>query len=101
MNHSPGESRPSKQGKQQQLSIEVLVILIYKILLNCHHRSKYTQWTRIDCRYQRGNQKLLIKEGHKIQWPREKGQKDKQWSTTHYTENLALSYMKLTGVPEV
>jgi len=22
-----------------------------------------------------------------MQWPKEKGQKDKQWSTKHYTEN--------------
>ena len=32
-------------------------------------------------RYQRGNKK--IEEGHAIQWPKEKGQKDKQRSTKH------------------
>ena len=34
-------------------------------------------------RYQRGNQNLYIKEGQTIQWPKEKGQKDKQRSTKH------------------
>jgi hypothetical protein len=39
-------------------------------------------------RYQRGNhdQKPLI-EGQTLQWSYEKGQKDKIWSTKHYTEN--------------
>ena len=34
-----------------------------------------------------GNQKLKIKEGQTIQWLKDKGQKDKQRSTKHYTEN--------------
>ena len=33
----------------------------------------------------RGNQNPYI-EGHTTQWPKEKGQKDKQQSTKHYTE---------------
>ena len=33
------------------------------------------------------NQKPSIEEGHTIQWPKEKVQKDKQRSTKHYTEN--------------
>ena len=34
---------------------------------------------------QRGYQKSYIEEGQIIQWPNEKGQKDKQRSTKHYT----------------
>ena len=40
-------------------------------------------------KYQRGNQNLWIKEGQTIQWPKEKIQRDKQWSTKHYTERLS------------
>jgi len=36
-------------------------------------------------RYQRGNQKPYIEEEQTTQWPKEKGQKDKQRSTKHYT----------------
>jgi hypothetical protein len=32
-----------------------------------------------------------MEEGQKIQWQKEKGQKDKQRSTKNYTENSALS----------
>ena len=42
-------------------------------------------------RYQRGNQKLQIEEVQTIQWPKEKGQKEKQLSTKHYTENKRLN----------
>jgi hypothetical protein len=28
-----------------------------------------------------------IDEGQTIQWPKEKGQKNKQWPANHYTEN--------------
>ena len=35
----------------------------------------------------RDNQKLYIDEGQTMQWPNEKGQNDKQWSTKKYTEN--------------
>jgi hypothetical protein len=28
-----------------------------------------------------------IEEGQAMQWPSEKGQNDKQWSTKNYTEN--------------
>jgi hypothetical protein len=41
--------------------------------------------------YQRGNQNPYIEEGQTTQWPKEKGQKDKQRSTKHYTENLRSS----------
>ena len=34
-----------------------------------------------------GNQKPQIGEGQTTQWPKEKGQRDKQWSTKHYTKN--------------
>ena len=34
-------------------------------------------------RYQRGNQNPYIEEEPKTQWPKEKVQKDKQWSTKH------------------
>ena len=33
--------------------------------------------------YQSGNQNLYMKEEQKIQWPKEKVQKDKQQSTIH------------------
>ena len=35
------------------------------------------------CRYQRGNQNPSIEEGQTTQWPKEKGQMDKQRSTKH------------------
>ena len=34
-------------------------------------------------RYQRGNQNLYIEEEQTTQWPKEKVQKDTQWSTKH------------------
>ena len=34
-------------------------------------------------RYQKGNQKPYIEEEQTTQWPKEKEQKDKQWSTKH------------------
>jgi hypothetical protein len=34
-------------------------------------------------RYQRGNQKPEFEEGQTTQWPKEEGQKDKQWSIKH------------------
>jgi hypothetical protein len=34
-------------------------------------------------RYQRGNQNSYIEEEQTTQWPKEKGQNDKQWSTKH------------------
>ena len=34
-------------------------------------------------RYQRGNQNPYIKKEQTTQWPREKVEKDKQWSTKH------------------
>ena len=34
-------------------------------------------------RYQRGNQNQYIEEEQTTQWPKEKEQKDKQWSTKH------------------
>ena len=41
-------------------------------------------------RYQSGNQNLYIEEEQPTQWPKEKGQKDKQWSTkhTHKTKDI-------------
>jgi len=30
---------------------------------------------------------MYIKEQQTLQWPKEKGQKNKQWSTKYYTEN--------------
>jgi hypothetical protein len=37
-------------------------------------------------RYQWGNHKSYI-EGQTIEWPKEKAQRVKQWSTKHYTKN--------------
>ena len=39
--------------------------------------------TRRVWRYQRGNQIPYIEDGQTTQWPKEKGQKDKQRSTKH------------------
>ena len=39
------------------------------------------------CRCQKGYRKSQIEEGQAMQWPNEKGQNDKQWSTKNYTEN--------------
>ena len=46
-------------------------------------------------KYQRDNQNLYIKEEQTTQWPKEKVQKDKQWSTKHtyktrYDYNLTI-----------
>jgi hypothetical protein len=35
------------------------------------------------CGYQRGNQNLYIEVEQTTQWPKEKEQKNKQWSTKH------------------
>jgi hypothetical protein len=43
-------------------------------------------------RYQRGNQKSLI-QGQTMQWPEEKGQKEKQQSTKHNTTLVTLVYL--------
>jgi hypothetical protein len=69
--------------------------MIYKTL---HRKLKIE--ARKDWRYQRGNQKLYIK-GQSIQWPKEKGQKDKQWSIKHYTENKRLRQEKIEDTKEV
>jgi hypothetical protein len=45
------------------------------------------QQIRQVCRCQKGYQKSHIEEGQAMQWPSEKGQNDKQWSTKNYTEN--------------
>ena len=45
------------------------------------------QQIRKVCRCQRGYRKSYIEEGQAMQWPNEKGQNDKQWSTKNYTEN--------------
>ena len=37
-------------------------------------------------RYQRGNHNPYIGEAQIIQWSKEKGKKDLQWSTHHHTE---------------
>jgi hypothetical protein len=37
-------------------------------------------------RYQSGKQKPPIEEGQTTQWPKEKGQKDKQRPTRHHTK---------------
>jgi hypothetical protein len=39
----------------------------------------YRQWSKIS----KGNQNPYIEEGQTTQWPKEKGQKDKQRSTKH------------------
>ena len=45
--------------------------------------SQTQSWRRV-WRYQRGNQNPYIEE-QTTQWPKEKGQKEKQRSTRHYT----------------
>jgi len=44
-------------------------------------------YARRGWRYQRDNQIMQIEEGQATQWPKEKGETDKQRSTKHYTEN--------------
>ena len=39
------------------------------------------------CRCQKGYRKSYIEETQAMQWPSEKGQNDKQWSTKNYKEN--------------
>jgi hypothetical protein len=39
----------------------------------------------------RGNQNPYIEEGQATQWSKEKGQKNKQRSTKHYTENSVVN----------
>jgi hypothetical protein len=46
-----------------------------------------TRRSRQAWRHQRGNQKPQIEERHAMQWPKEKGQKNKQRYIKHYTEN--------------
>jgi LysM repeat protein len=61
---------------------------------------------RIVWRYQKGNQNPYIKEEQTTQWPKEKVQKDKQWSTkhTHKTKDrVTLTPLKAgvnSGAPE-
>lgn len=45
------------------------------------------KWIRQVCKYQTGSQKPLVEEGQTNQSPKEKGQKDKEQLTKHYTEN--------------
>jgi hypothetical protein len=40
---------------------------------------------------QRVNQKPSSIQGQTMQWTKENGHKDKQWSTKHYTETESLS----------
>jgi len=39
----------------------------------------------------KNNKNPSIEEGQTIQWPKENGRKDKQWSTKHHTEKQSLS----------
>ena len=41
--------------------------------------------------YQSGSQKPYIEDRQTMQWLNGKGQKDKQWSIKHYTENYRLN----------
>jgi len=41
-------------------------------------------------RHQGVNQKTLIEEGQKIQWSKERGERDKQWSAKHYWKRTGL-----------
>jgi hypothetical protein len=41
--------------------------------------------------YQISDQKPHVEEGQTTQWPKEKGQKEKQWSIKHYIENTSLT----------
>jgi len=47
------------------------------------HDFKCILWIRRVWRYQRGNQNPYIEEEQTTQWPKEKGQKEKQRSTKH------------------
>jgi hypothetical protein len=49
------------------------------------------QQIRIVCRCKKGYRKSYIEEGQAMQWPNEKGQNNKQWSTKNCTEKWKLS----------
>ena len=69
-------------------SLYIHIFIILKILKCMYHVSflvYQTQKVRRVWRYQRGNQNPKI-EGQTTQWPKEKEQRDKQWSTKHYTK---------------
>jgi hypothetical protein len=55
------------------------------LLIRNNEKIKFKQWlSRRVLGYQRGSENSYIEEETK-QWPKEKVQKDKQWSTKHYT----------------
>jgi hypothetical protein len=69
-----------------------LVFQLYNLILHMHCllsvcfeqlSLQYWKLTRRVWRYQRGNHNPYIEEEQTTQWPKEKGQKDKQRSTKH------------------
>jgi len=84
--HSRGEHVTNTTRFLSNLNINYATFYFYKILtvqslnITCLIRIQIRVW-----RYQRSNQNTYIEEGQTIQWPKEKGQKDKQQSTKHYT----------------
>ena len=70
-----------------------------------NHKSKVTIYTKgsLNTSLWNRNKKPLI-EGQTKQWSKEEGQKDKQWSIKHYTENTRLNNVspsKKTGWTQV
>ena len=81
----------SFQNWQRQQQTAVKTVFIKKAFQSLYF-SRYFIFIWTQCeqsllrgiwRYQRGNQNPYIEEGQTTQWPKEKGQKDKQRSTKH------------------
>jgi hypothetical protein len=69
-------TRLDEGGKSRQLQRTVLFYIFFFKLRLTHTLKRV--WS-----YQRGNQNQYIEEEQTTQWPKEKGQKDKQQSTKH------------------
>jgi hypothetical protein len=67
-------------------SKDLLEYIQSRFLSSCNSIKTFdfsTFYRRRVWRYQRGNQKPYIDEEQTTQWPKERAQKDKQWSTKH------------------
>ena len=67
-------------------SKDLLEYIQSRFLSSCNSIKTFdfsTFYRRRVWRYQRGNQKTYIDEEQTTQWPKERAQKDKQWSTKH------------------
>jgi hypothetical protein len=79
-------------SRNVRVAIMIMLVHIAFYLLN------FSIWSlvRKAWRYQRSIQKRESEEWHTTQWPKGKGQTDKQWETKHYTENDRSSHTNPT-----